>query len=72
MAKDPSDVSEEINSEPNIVSFVVRVWREDLSDEDNNPVWRGHITPIPDGIRRYFADFNEIPAFMLDHLKSIK
>jgi hypothetical protein len=71
MAKDPSDISDEISSEANIVSFVVRVWREDLSYEEKKTIWRGHITPIPDGTRHYFTNFDEIPEFMLDYLKSI-
>jgi len=72
MAKTPSDISDEITSDVNIVSFVVRVWREDLSSEEDKEIWRGHITPIPDGTRHYFTSFDEIPEFMLDYLKSIK
>jgi hypothetical protein len=71
MAKTPLDISEEISSDPNIVSFVVRVWREDRSNEEED-IWRGHMTPIPDGTRHYFRSIEEIPEFMLDYLKSIK
>jgi hypothetical protein len=72
MPKQPEDFSDEITSESNIVSFVVRVWREDPSNEEDKEIWRGHITPIPDGTRFYFADFDEIPEFLRDYLKSIE
>ena len=72
MAKTPSAISDEITSDANIVSFIVRVWREELSSEEQEEIWRGHITPIADGTRHYFANFDEIPEFMLDYLKSIK
>lgn len=72
MAKNPSDISDEITSDATIVSFVVRVWRENISDEEHEEIWRGHITPIPDGTRHYFTKFGEIPDFMRDYLKSLK
>jgi hypothetical protein len=72
LPKQPEDYSDEITSEANIVSFVVRLWREDPSHEEDKEIWRGHITPVPDGTRHYFTKFDEIPAFMHDYLNSIK
>lgn len=72
MPKNPSEHSDEISGDANIVSFVVRVWIEELSSEDQQEIWRGHITPIPEGTRHYFVNFEEIPTIMFDYLKSIK
>jgi hypothetical protein len=72
MPKNSEESLDDLSSDINIVSFVVRVWREDTADEDDKTVWRGHITPLPDGTRHYFTSFDEIPAFMQDFLKSIK
>jgi hypothetical protein len=72
MSKQPEDSSDEIASEATIVSFIVRVWREEPSSETEQEIWRGHITPVPDGTRHYFTNFDEIPAFMRDYLKSNK
>jgi hypothetical protein len=71
MAEDESDFSEEITSESEILSFIVRIWKEEPASEKGQEVWRGHITPIPSGIRHYFTSFQEIPDFLSDYLKSI-
>lgn len=72
MPKNTEDFSDEITSSANIVSFVVRVWREDAGDEEEKEIWRGHITPLPDGVRHYFTNFDDIPAVMHGYLKSIE
>jgi len=59
----------EIMNEAKIVSFVVRVWREESTSEKRDAVWRGHITPISSGLRHYFTNINEIPVFIATHLK---
>jgi hypothetical protein len=68
----PSNSVDDLNSDINIFSFIVRVWKETPSSEEGKVLLRGHITPIPDGDRRYFADMDEIPAFMQDYIKSMK
>jgi hypothetical protein len=72
LPKNADDFPDEITTSANIVSFVVRVWREDSADDEEKEIWRGHITPLPDGARHYFTDFNDIPAVMHDYLKSGK
>ena len=72
MPKNPPEPLDDVNSDINIFSFVVRVWREDPALEGEKDIWRGHITPIPEGIRHYFTDFDEIPALMEDFLRSVK
>jgi len=55
--------------EADIVSFIVRLWKED-SSEEHQTIWRGHITFVPNGERHYFADLNEITNLIRAQLKS--
>jgi hypothetical protein len=71
MSSDPSESAND-NQDVKIFSFIVRVWKEDPSFGEEKDLWRGHITPIPDGDRHYFTDFEEIPALMYDYCKSMK
>ena len=70
MPKDTPEFSTDGAEETNILSFIVRIWKEDLSSQEPQMVWRGHVTRIPDGTRRYFKDINEIPDLMMAQLKS--
>jgi hypothetical protein len=56
----PSDTPLDSVSEAKIISFIVRVWREEVGSQAKSSIWRGHITCIPDGPRRYFANLSEI------------
>jgi hypothetical protein len=58
-----------LNSEANILSFIVRVWMEEPTSKIHPPIWRGHITLIPHGKRHYFKNIYEIPSILLTHLK---
>lgn len=72
MPENSPDSLDDVSNDLNVYSFVVRVWREDPTSEEEKDIWRGHVTPIPEGVRHYFIDFNEIPAFIQDYLKSMK
>jgi hypothetical protein len=50
--------------EPNIHSFIVKVWQEVIVGEADEQGWRGYITHVPSGARRYFEDLAEILAFV--------
>lgn len=52
-------------------SFVIRIWREKLSARDNQIAWRGHITHVPGGERRYVQSLNDIALFILPYLERI-
>jgi hypothetical protein len=52
----------------NAHSFVVKVWREEVSPSDGYAVWRGHITHLPDGERRYIKASTEVCTFIEPHL----
>jgi hypothetical protein len=53
-----------------IHSFVVRVWLENAQTDPETDAWRGQITHIPGGERKYFNDLAEITAFIRLHLKT--
>lgn len=57
-------------SEPSIVSFIVRVWREETASHEQQAIWRGHITCVPAGPRQYFANIDEIAGIIRAHLES--
>jgi len=58
------------NSEVSILSFIIRIWREDADIEKDEKGWRGHLTLIPRGERQYFSDIKDIPAFIVAHLRA--
>lgn len=61
---------EDINSETNILSFIVRVWKEESDSEAHETIWRGHIAAVPNGKRYYFSNLNEIPDMIAAQLKT--
>jgi len=53
------------------LSFVVIVWVEEAPTGQGAAVWRGHITHVPTGERRYFASLDDIPAFIAPYLQGL-
>ena len=46
------------------------MWLEEVvGDSDTDAIWRGHITHVPDGARRYFESVDALPAFITPYLK---
>jgi hypothetical protein len=69
LSKRRSDVETEEVRPAQIISFVIRVWREETIPEKSQTIWRGHITPLPNGKRHYFSDIVDVPRFIDAHLK---
>jgi hypothetical protein len=57
--------------EPYAHSFIVKVWLEETVEEARQAKWRGHITHVPDGKRRYLQDLHEITAFIAPYLQGM-
>jgi hypothetical protein len=57
----------ELNTHP----FIVKVWLEETAAEAGRATWRGHITHVPSGRRRYLQDLADIPAFILPYLEAM-
>jgi hypothetical protein len=49
-------------------SFIVKIWREGTAEEMGQVIWRGHITHVPGGERRYLKDLAEVTAFIKTYL----
>jgi hypothetical protein len=45
-------------------SFIVKVWLEERANESEPLIWRGHITHVPSGKRRYLRDLDEVTNFI--------
>ena len=50
-------------------SFVVRIWLEEPAHGTRSAVWRGHVTHVLDGERRYFEDLDAVAAFIRPYLE---
>ena len=52
-------------------SFIVKVWLEEDAGPAHRPTWRGHVTHVPDGERRYVKNTEEILAFIEPYLAAM-
>jgi hypothetical protein len=50
-------------------SFIVKMWLEETVNDPGRVKWRGHITHVPDGKRRYLGSPDGIPPFITPYLK---
>jgi hypothetical protein len=52
-------------------SFIIKLWIEKASERAGAASWRGYITHVPGGERRYLKDLSEITAFITPHLQAL-
>ena len=52
-------------------SFIVKIWLEDTAEEAKSVTWRGHITHVFSGKRRYLQDLDDIAAFITPYLRAM-
>jgi DUF1365 family protein len=52
-------------------SFIIKVWIEEHPDTDSPGTWRGYITEVLSGERRYLKDLDEIPDFIAPRLENM-
>jgi hypothetical protein len=52
-------------------SFIIKIWLEEVADETGDVTWRGHITHVPSGMRRYLRDLDDVTDFILIYLEAI-
>ena len=52
-------------------SFIVKIWLETPPDGAHPAAWRGHITHVPSGRRRYLRDLEAIRAFISPYLNAM-
>ena len=59
-------------SESDVHSFIIKLWVEKASGKARaRAVWRGYITHVPSGERRYLKDLNEITAFITPYYEAL-
>lgn len=51
-------------------SFIIKVWIEEINQR-GRATWRGHITHVPGGERRYLRRLSEIRAFIAPYLHAM-
>jgi hypothetical protein len=52
-------------------SFIVKIWLEETAEEADRATWRGHVTHVPSGQRRYIKDLDGITAFIAPYLEEM-
>ncbi len=52
-------------------SFVLKIWLEDAGGRATQATWRGHITHVPGGERRYFQDLHGLLEVLVPYLESM-
>jgi len=51
--------------------FIVKIWLEETAEEAGRATWRGHITHVPSGKRRYFEDLDDVAVFIEPYLEGM-
>ncbi|MEJ2557400.1 MAG: hypothetical protein P8186_14425 [Anaerolineae bacterium] len=52
-------------------SFIVKIWLEETAEEAGRATWRGHITHVPSGKRRYLQNVDDIVTFIAPYLEGM-
>jgi hypothetical protein len=56
-------------AEATLLSFIVKLWLEDIGDETKQMGWHGYITHVPSGERQYLRELADILTFIKPYLK---
>jgi hypothetical protein len=49
-------------------SFIIKIWIEELANEQHPARWRGHVTQVPSQQRRYIQNPYDIVRFIAPYL----
>lgn len=52
-------------------SFIVKVWLEEAGGAARPAAWRGHITHVASGVRRYFQELEMMGGFVGAYLETM-
>jgi hypothetical protein len=55
----------------NMQSFIVKIWVEEKGESEDKPPWRGSITHVGTGERRYVKNLDEITRYFRMYLQGI-
>jgi hypothetical protein len=59
-----------ISIESHTYSFIIKIWLEEEPEERRAGQWRGHITHVESGERRYLRTLEDIPAYVASYLEA--
>lgn len=54
-----------------IQSFITKIWLEETVEEAGRAMWRGHVTHVPSGERRYVKTLGDIERFIALYLEEM-
>jgi hypothetical protein len=57
--------------EPNAHAFVIKVWREEPVGGGQRGSWRGYVTHVASGRRRYITRLSQVDRFIVGYLASL-
>jgi hypothetical protein len=52
-------------------SFILKIWLQEAAREAGRALWRGHITHVPSGKRRYVRSLDDISSFVAPYLQAM-
>lgn len=52
-------------------SFIIKVWLEETAEEAGRATWRGHVTHVPSGERRYIQNLDQVRDFIIPYLEEM-
>lgn len=62
---------DDMDIEPSIHSFVVKIWLEESAQESGRALWRGRIVHVASGNNRFFKSMEELVIFIRSYLGTI-
>ena len=52
-------------------SFIIKIWQEETIQESSKVSWRGHISHVISGRKRYIQSLDDINLFIIPYLKEM-
>ena len=52
-------------------SFIVKIWTEEATGRLDRAVWRGQVTHVGSGERRYLTDLDQVTSFISRFLREM-
>lgn len=57
--------------EPGTHIFILKIWREDAGSGEQPVVWRGHISHVASGQRRYITGLLQMILFIVPYIQAL-
>lgn len=57
--------------EPSTHSFIVKIWLEETAEQSSEAKWRGCVTHVSSGTRRYVESLDAVASFIATYLEAM-